>query len=59
MGSKQNENVHGEGNYKAARAAAPRSPREAREMKAAEQAALLRAKIQPPPAKGRKIADYD
>ena len=79
MGSKQNENVYGEGNYKAtreynaatkkfvesgrveaaARDAAPRSEQEAQEMKAAEQAALLRAKLQPPPVKGRKIADHD
>ena len=40
----------------AARDAAPRSPQEAQEMKAAEQAALLRAK-QSPPVKGRKTAD--
>jgi hypothetical protein len=43
----------------AARDAAPRSEQEAQEMKAAEQAALLRAKVKTPPAKGRKIADYD
>ncbi|MEO8755559.1 MAG: hypothetical protein ABI624_23085 [Casimicrobiaceae bacterium] len=35
----------------AARAAAPRSPQEAQEMKQAEQAALLRAKDHPPPVK--------
>jgi hypothetical protein len=44
---------------KAARDAAPRSPQEAQEMKVAEEAALLRAKIKPAPAKGRKSADYD
>jgi hypothetical protein len=35
----------------AARAAAPRSPQEAQEMKQAEQAALLRAKDHPSPAR--------
>lgn len=43
----------------AARSAAPRSPKEAQEMKEAEQAALLRAKVQPAPAKARKVAEYD
>ena len=37
-----------------ARDAAPRSQQEAQEMKDAEQAALLRAKVKP-----RKIADFD
>ena len=44
---------------KAAHDAAPRSEQEAQEMKAAEQAALLRAKRQPSPGKGRKSADSD
>ena len=43
----------------AAREAAPRSPEEAQEMKHAEEAALLRAKGSPPPARMRKVADYD
>lgn len=43
----------------AARDAAPRSAAEAQEMKQAEQAALLRAKGSPPPARARKVADYD
>ena len=43
----------------AARDAAPRSSEEAQEMKQAEQAALLRAKHSPPPARTRKVADYD
>lgn len=43
----------------AARNAAPRSPKEAHEMQEAEQAALLRAKDNPPPVRSRKVADYD
>ena len=43
----------------ASRDAAPRSPAEAREMKQAEQPALLRAKHSPSPARTRKVADYD
>ena len=42
----------------AARNAAPRSPKEAPEMQEAE-AALLRAKDNPPPVRSRKVADYD
>jgi hypothetical protein len=43
----------------AARAAAPHSAREAKHMRGSEQAALLCAKDRPPPAKVRKVADYD